>query len=143
MVSILKKYKLSSDEGKLLLAGKDIYDYDEKRNASARKNLVSKFNCKIVNYFTDPKTGFSGYALKDKDTEEIVIAYVGTQLNQKGKGDLEADGAIGAYSLSGLTLDVKQVEQANNFYHQVKKENKGAKISLTGHSLVVLQIVWQ
>ncbi|MEZ0116936.1 UNVERIFIED_ORG: hypothetical protein ABRZ91_000893 [Heyndrickxia coagulans] len=130
-----KHYRLTSDEGKLILAGSKIYKYDADRTNDNKIYLERNFKCKIINEFTDPSSGFSGYALKDKNTGEIVIAYVGTQLNQKGKGDLKADGEIGVYNLAGWKLDVKQVKQANDFYHQVKKENKGAKISLTGHSL--------
>lgn len=126
-------YKLTSDEGKLYLAGQDIYDLDSGK--TTKRDIEDSFQCKIIHQFVDPKTGFSGYALKDKYTDEIVIAYVGTQPAQKGKGDLRADGEIGGYNLSGLTLDVKQVKQANDFYHQVKEENPGTKISLTGHSL--------
>ncbi|MGG3966135.1 lipase family protein [Heyndrickxia faecalis] len=130
-----KIYKLSSDEGKLLLAGEFIYEYENKKKQYVKNRIIKRFNSQIIKKSIDLKTGFSGYALKDNETGEIVIVYVGTQLKQKGKGDLKADGEIGVYNLAGWKLDVKQVKQANDFYHQVKKENKGAKISLTGHSL--------
>ena len=42
---------------------------------------------KVIDEFVDPKSGFSGYALQDS-SGEIVIAYVGTQADQEGKGDL-------------------------------------------------------
>ncbi|MED4977361.1 lipase, partial [Heyndrickxia faecalis] len=104
-----KIYKLSSDEGKVYLAGQNIYDLDSGK--TTKRDIEDSFQCKIIRQFVDPKTGFSGYALKDKYSDEIVIFYVGTQPKQKGKGDLKADGAIGAYNLSGLKLDVKQVKQ--------------------------------
>lgn len=130
-----KNYSLTSDEGKLHLAGKDIYQYENNRRIS-QGDLEDIYEAKIIDHYSDPASGFSGYALKDNKTGEIVIVYVGTQPKQEGKGDIKTDVAIGLHNLAGINfLSVKQIDQADAFYQQVKQKANGAKISLTGHSL--------
>ncbi|WP_051291425.1 lipase family protein [Fictibacillus gelatini] len=133
----VETYELTSDKGKLVLAGSMIYDYDDKKSPDhIDKDILQKtFNANIVDQYVDPKSGFSGYALKDNNTGEIVIAYVGTQPKQDGKWDLVTDGAIGLGNVAGLQISLKQADQANEFYQRVKENTNGAKISLTGHSL--------
>lgn len=129
-----KRLSITSDEGKLVLAGQDIYDYDY--GNIPRVRLERTYQAKIIDHYSDPKSGFAGYALKDKKSGEIVIAYVGTQPKQEGKGDIKTDVAIGLYNLVGIDyLSVKQVDQADAFYQRVKQKANEAKISLTGHSL--------
>lgn len=69
---------------KLIISGVDIYEGD----------LEQKYNSIFAKKFTDSKTGFSGNALRDKDTREIVIVYVGMQLKQKGKGFINLMGQL-------------------------------------------------
>ncbi|MGC4376905.1 Mbeg1-like protein [Fictibacillus sp. Mic-4] len=131
-------YSISSDKGKLILAGDMIYNFDDKNSPKHidKRTLEDNMNAKIIDQYVDPKSGFSGYALKDNETGEIVIAYVGTQPQQKGKGDIIADAEIGGYNLFGLNfLSTTQADQADSFYQKVKANANGAKISITGHSL--------
>ena len=63
MESDIETYKVDSDEGKLMLAGKDIYSYDTKR--LSKSDIEERYNTKIIDEFNNPKLGFSGYALQD------------------------------------------------------------------------------
>ena len=124
--------KITSDEGKLHLAGKGIYRYDEEKDIVA---FEKKYNTKVIDEFVDPESGFSGYALQDP-SGEIVIAYVGTQPGQEGKGDIITDGLIAGYHITGLwPSGLTQMNQADIFYKRVHGKYPDSKISLTGHSL--------
>ena len=125
-------FPIITDVGKLHLAGKGIYEYDVERNTLEFEDI---YDAKIIDEFVDPKSGFSGYALQDS-SGEIVIAYVGTQADQEGKGDLITDGLIASFHITGLwPASLPQMNQADSFYQKVKESNPDAKISLTGHSL--------
>ncbi len=126
-------YNLLSDEGKLSLAAKDIYGYDQKD--IKKRTLEEKYNATMFDKgSTNTITGFSGYALQDNNTGEIVIVFVGTQA-EKDIGDIGADAAIGLNNLTGNYVSTAQVDEADAYYQMVKAEAHGAKISLTGHSL--------
>jgi hypothetical protein len=129
-----KLYDLNSDIGKLNLAGIDIYDYDN--GDLSKKDLYDKYGeLVVIDEFVDPKSGFSGYALQDP-SGDIVIAYVGTQPHQEGKGDLITDGLIASFHITGLwPASLPQMNQADRFYQKIKESNPDTKISLTGHSL--------
>ncbi|OOR51727.1 lipase [Bacillus pseudomycoides] len=130
-------YKISTEEGKLKLAGKGIYSYDE--GEMSEKELLSKYNAKEldvgVSRPSNPKMGFGAYALQDDTTGEIVISFVGTQPSKDDFGDIRTDGALGLYNAFHLNLTPDQVEQANKFYEQVRKDHPGVKITIIGHSL--------
>ncbi|MEI4803202.1 lipase [Bacillus sp. FJAT-51639] len=129
--------KISTDEGKLVLAGTGIYKYDEGK--MSEDELFRKYNAKEltggVSRPSNPELGFGAYALQDATTGEIVISFVGTQPSKDSFGDLKTDGALGLYNMLHLNLTPDQVEQANKFYEQVRKDHPNVKITIIGHSL--------
>ncbi|MGG0727715.1 lipase family protein [Bacillus paramycoides] len=144
------RFNLSSDEGKLQLAGKDIYgfngregEYDSKSAKINREKLESTFNCRIIDFEDDQITGFGAYALKDNDTGEITIAYVGTQPSQTYFGiggidspDIWADASIGLNNLFNTDAPTRQYDMGVDFYERVKRNHgQNSNITLTGHSL--------
>lgn len=133
MESDEQKLNIVYDEGKLNLAGRDIYEYDSGK--LPKSEIEVNYNAVIIDEFVDPKSGFSGYALQDP-SGEIVIAYVGTQPDQEGKGDIITDGLIASHHITGSWRSgLTQMDQADNFYKRVHGKYPDAKISLTGHSL--------
>ncbi|MFD0770371.1 lipase [Bacillus sp. CGMCC 1.60114] len=143
-----KKLQVASDWGKLELAGKDIYAFNKGEypyNQSNEKNeekLEANFNAKLGYHEVDKETGFAAYAFEDKKTGEIVISYVGTEDGT----DAVIDAEIGGHNIMNANkiafgniwehdFTVKQYDQGDAFYEKVKNENKGKKISITGHSL--------
>ncbi|HDR4571461.1 MULTISPECIES: lipase family protein [Bacillus cereus group] len=146
----MERYNLSSDEGKLQLAAKDIYgfngregDYDSKSAKINREKLESTFNCKIIDFEDDQITGFGAYALKDIDTGDITIVYVGTQPKQTYFGigaidspDVWADASIGLNNLFNTDYPVRQYDMGVDFYERIKRNHgQNNNITLIGHSL--------
>ncbi|PEA53781.1 lipase [Bacillus pseudomycoides] len=129
--------KISTEEGQLKLAGTGIYDYDEGK--MSEKELLRKYNAKEldvgVSRPSNPEMGFGAYALQDDTTGEIVISFVGTQPSKDYGADIGTDIALGLYNSFHLNLKPDQVEEANKFYEQVRKDHPNAKITITGHSL--------
>lgn len=79
----------------------------------------------LVDYWDE--AGFYGAAFSRLNTDDIVIAFRGTELNDPL--DIEDD-----FKLI-LNMALHQTEYAYSFYQQVKKIYSNATISLTGHSL--------
>ncbi len=73
------------------------------------------------------ETGLAAIALKPLDNGPIVISFRGT----KTWADIQSDVSI---MRSGLAAQ-HQLDGAWEFYQQIKKENPGREIILTGHSL--------
>ncbi len=83
-----ENYRLTSDWGKLKLAGEDIYSFNnseepynktgEKRQGIKHKYFRRKFGATLIEVEVDKDTGFAAYAFKDNKTGEVVISYVGT-----------------------------------------------------------------
>ncbi|WP_369899951.1 lipase [Bacillus manliponensis] len=141
-----KVSSISSDRGKLKLAGEDIYWYNEGirqydgKDRPSKEELADRFRAKIIHDKVDPKTGFAAYALQSEDTGEVVIVYVGTQPGKDGRSDLWEDVQIGANNIFNSWFVVEQYDQGIEFYNEVKSVVKeelppGTKITITGHSL--------
>ncbi|PGR38199.1 lipase [Bacillus cereus] len=146
-VELDKKLKISSDWGKLELAGKDIYlfkagEYPYDQSSETNKETLKKnFNAELIDDKVDENTGFAAYAFKDRSTGEIIITYVGTE----DATDAITDGEIGGHNITGANkmvlgnwehdFTVRQYDQGEEFYLKVKHDNPSAKISVTGHSL--------
>lgn len=135
-------HTISSDRGKLKLAGEDIYWFDEgvkRYNLPEEKKiekLGERFNAWFIDDEVDSRTGFSAYALQDKDTGEVVITYVGTQPGKDWFSDLLEDIQIGANNLFNSGYVIEQYNQGVEFYNEIKAElPAGTKITITGHSL--------
>lgn len=79
--------------------------------------------------------GFTARAYKNKQTNEIVIAYAGTEDFTKDpwyhglSGDGKNDGLL------SVGLASKQANQAAIFYQTIKSKHPASNITLTGHSL--------
>ncbi|EJR39499.1 lipase family protein [Bacillus mycoides] len=143
----MARYRLSSDQGKLALAGEEIYAYE--KGELSKGTLLADFNAEIVAEEINDKSGFSAYALQDKTTKEIVIVYVGTQPGKDDNADVKTDAEIGIHNLTNSNvikfggfekrIMVEQYDEADKFYRRVKREFndefKLNKISITGHSL--------
>ncbi|MBC6975020.1 lipase [Bacillus sp. Xin] len=143
-----KKLKISSDWGKLEIAGQDIYNfkagkypYDQSDEKNLRR-LQKNFNAELIDHEVDEKTGFAAYAFKDTTTGEIVITYVGTEDGTDAITDAEIAGhnitnanKIALGNVWEQNLAVKQYDQGDSFYMRMRHENPSAKISVTGHSL--------
>lgn len=142
--------KLTNDEGKLELACKDIYKfngneppYDDESTKENKDTLEKNFNAKIIDFEDDTITGFGAYALKDNDTGDITIVYVGTQPKQTYFGiggidspDIWQDISIGLNNLFNTDYPIRQYDQGVDFYERVKRNHgQNSNITLTGHSL--------
>lgn len=101
-VKLDNKLKISSDWGKLELAGEDIYKFKagkppyDKSKIDNITRLEKRFNATIVDRQVDENTGFAAYAFKDNSTGEIVITYVGTE----DATDAITDGEIGGHNIT-------------------------------------------
>jgi hypothetical protein len=82
-------------------------------------------------YLDNPVTGFRAHVYHNEVTKEVVIAFAGSNLAERGDRS-----AIGAIIAGFLPL---QVDDAVNIYDKVDKHMKSkriqAQISFTGHSL--------
>ncbi|MGQ7105435.1 lipase family protein [Bacillus cereus group sp. Bce041] len=150
-----ENYRLTSDWGKLKLAGEDIYSFNNseepynKTGENGRElninTLEEKFGATLIEVEVDKDTGFAAYAFKDNKTGEVVISYVGTEAGKDNNSDVVVDAEIGGHNLTNANklvfndweheLEVKQYDQGEAFYEKVKQYADGKTISITGHSL--------
>ncbi|SFK19530.1 hypothetical protein, partial [Bacillus sp. 71mf] len=136
-------FQLSNAVGKLQLAAKDIYDFDQNEDrytdkSTAKKTLEERFNATLVDSLTDKITGFGGYALQDKATGEVIIVYVGTKPDQIST--ILTDVGIGVHNLTNSPKvggSIAYYDLGNYFYKRVKNkpELAGKHITAIGHSL--------
>lgn len=150
-----ENYRLTSDWGKLKLAGEDIYSFNNseepynKTGENGRElninTLEEKFGATLIEVEVDKDTGFAAYAFTDNKTGEVVISYVGTEAGKDNNSDVVVDAEIGGHNLTNANklvfndweheLELKQYDQGEAFYEKVKQYADGKTIRITGHSL--------
>lgn len=85
-------------------------------------------NKTIVNVW-HKTSGMTAVAYKDNQTDQIIIAYCGTNAIDDRRADFITDLSI----MTGIVP--AQIPDAIAFYNEVKKANPNSEIVLTGHSL--------
>ena len=111
-------------------------------NQSYKDNPAPIGNWQVIDKMIDKNSGFAACAYKNPQTNEIIIAYRGTD-----NGDISADAALArdskamlltaptaVFSAKGTDWD-KQFTQALDFAGRVQRNNPNSEISVTGHSL--------
>ncbi|EHI73731.1 lipase [Streptococcus criceti] len=109
-------------------------DVDPNKNKTSTNNILHDkqslpSNLEYVDSFRDASTGTSGTAFKDKNTDEIIIAYTGTNLNADPVQDVKTD------AVDILVGTGSHYEAAYQFYDKMAKKYGSDTITLTGHSL--------
>ena len=123
--------------------GRD-YLFAQMASQSYQDNPSPIHNWAVVDKMIDPSTGFAACAYKNPQTNEVIIAYRGTDgLNKDGS----ADGALardskamwmtGPTAIFAMTSSdwATQFTQALDFASRVKSNHPHSEISVTGHSL--------
>jgi len=92
---------------------------------------------KAIDYMDDPKTGFQATAYKNVATNEIVIAYRGTEFNREPKQDGMVDAGMALNGVNAQTADSvaftkrvldRAMVDANHHHYPLN-------VTVTGHSL--------
>ncbi len=74
-------------------------------------------------------SGYQGAAFRKEGTNEIVVANRGTEPFSEKFADIGADKQMAEMKVPD------QYQDARNFLSQVQDANRGAEVSITGHSL--------
>lgn len=90
-----------------------------------KKEQPTVENWTPFNRIDDDKTGFRAIAYKNKNKNEVIIAYCGTNDDKDFLSDMQM--ALGKIP--------EQFEEANKFYEKISKENPNCPVIVTGHSL--------
>ncbi|WP_341775981.1 hypothetical protein [Staphylococcus hyicus] len=99
----------------------------------ARENNEFPSNLEYVDSFLDKKTGMSGVAFKDNNTNKVTIGFAGTNVGSGNTSDMIKD--VGADLNIGLSLvDAHDpyINETHKFINIIKKDHEIE--AFTGHS---------